>query len=77
MKIAQSSHIQAHDYDPANRVLMIQFTNGAIYHYQAVSQTTYDSFSQSSSPGEYFHSKIRERHKGSLIVPGDKQKRRA
>lgn len=76
MKIAQSSHIQAHDYDQGSQTLTIQFTNGAVYQYAGVPSTEYYNFSQSSSPGVYFHSKIKGRYSSRNIIGGDKERRR-
>lgn len=76
MRIAQSSHIEAHDYNPNTRVLTIQFTNGAVYHYADVPMTDYYNFAQSDSPGKHFHSKIKGNFKSGLVAPGDARKRR-
>jgi lysyl-tRNA synthetase class 2 len=75
MRIAQSSHIQAHDYDHEGKVLTIQFTNGAIYNYHGVDPNTYYAFNQSSSPGSYFHSKIKGQFKTQAIAAGDVRRR--
>lgn len=74
MRIAQSSHIYGHDYDEQSQTLQIQFTNGAIYNYGSVDPNTYYAFSQSSSPGQYFHSKIRGNFPTANVAPGDTQK---
>ena len=70
MRVAQSSHIQAHDYDPESKTMTIQFTNGAVYHYSGVPETEYYNFAQSPSPGAYFWSKMRGNYNDSMIAPG-------
>lgn len=74
MRTAQSSHIAAHDYDRATGSLVIQFLNGAVYEYAGVPPTEYDSFAQSSSPGIYFWSKIRNRYTTTPLVSGMTQR---
>jgi lysyl-tRNA synthetase class 2 len=76
MRIAQSSHVQAHEYDPESQTLLVQFTNGAMYRYAGVDQTTYDSFSQSSSPGSYLHAKIKGSYPSEMVSAGQKRSRR-
>lgn len=76
MKTAQSSHIEAHEYDQYSRILTIQFSNGAVYNYAGVEPNTYYAFSQSSSPGSYFHTKIKGSYNTALIAPGAREKKR-
>lgn len=76
MRIAQSSHINAHQYDPEARVLQIEFVNGAVYQYSGVDANTYHTFAQSSSPGTYFHNKIKPAFAGALVSPGLPPKRK-
>lgn len=59
MPIAQSSHLQAYDYDEDSRTLLVTFVNGDIYRYYNVPQTEYWNLVQSGGSGAYFHSKIR------------------
>lgn len=73
MRVAQSSHIMGHEYDIRTQTLIIQFHNGATYAYSGISPSEYSNFSQSSSPGTYFWSHIRDRHQGTLIAPGDER----
>jgi hypothetical protein len=75
MKVAQSRHIEAFDYDQGSRRLTIQFTNGSVYTYAGVDANTYYAFSQSSSPGSYFHSKIKGNYNTTLIAKGDSKKK--
>jgi lysyl-tRNA synthetase class 2 len=76
MPIAQSNHLQAFDYDDQRRVLTIQFTNGSVYNYAGVDPQTYADLSKASSPGSFFHSKIKGAFKSTLIATGVGNKRR-
>jgi len=76
MRIAQSSNIQAHDYDPISRTLTIQFVSGAVYQYHGFKQSDYHNFSQAGSPGSYFASKIKNQYPARLVVAGPQGSRR-
>jgi hypothetical protein len=76
MRVAQSSHIQGYDYDQGSSTLTIQFTNGAVYNYGGVDANTYYAFAQSSSPGGYFHSKIKGQFAATKVAQGDTRKRK-
>ena len=76
VRVAQSSHIQSHSYDPETNMLVIQFVNGAVYQFNGVPATEYFNFAQASSPGSYFHSKIKGQYSTQLIgAVGPKRKR--
>lgn len=70
MTTAQSSHIQAHDFDEESLTLVIQFTNGAIYQYDHVPTSQYWNFVQANSPGVYFWAHIRGKYPTTLMSPG-------
>ena len=55
----QSTHLNGGEYNSDTRVLTIQFVNGSVYQYRGVEPTTADTLFQSSSPGSYFHDRIR------------------
>jgi hypothetical protein len=76
MRIAQSSHIYGHEYDPQSRRLVIQFTNGAIYSYEGVPPTEYHNMAQSNSAGQYFHSKIKGRYETNMVAAGAAMRRK-
>ena len=61
MQIAQSSHLQAYDYDADSQTLTIQFQDGSIYKYANVPQTEYWQLQQTGGSGVYFSNKIRNR----------------
>lgn len=54
-----SSNLAGYDYDPASRLLKIQFTSGRTYVYEGVPQEVADGLSTASSPGQYFNSSIK------------------
>jgi hypothetical protein len=66
----QSHHLNGGDYDPATGMLSIQFTNGAVYNYAGVPQTTADTFFQTGSPGSYFHDKIKGKFPEAKVADG-------
>jgi lysyl-tRNA synthetase class 2 len=68
MPVAQSSHLQAYEYDPASQTLTVQFTNGAVYTYAGVPETEYHNFAQSAGSGAYFHAKIRGQYRTTQLV---------
>ena len=69
-KVFQSQHLHRGEYDPATGMLKVQFSNGSIYAYHSVPQTTADTFFQSQSPGTYLHSKIRGVHGELKLADG-------
>ena len=66
----QSTHLAGADYDEETAQLTIQFVNGAVYRYSNVPQTSADVLFQSSSPGSYFHDKIRGNYGEMKILDG-------
>lgn len=49
-----STSISSIGYDPASRVLEIEFTNGAVYEYFAVPADLHAGLLVASSHGQYF-----------------------
>jgi hypothetical protein len=64
----KSSLLKSVSYDPANRILEIEFKpktgeqDGKIYRYNGVSQETYDKFSAAESKGRAFLKDIKPAH---------------
>lgn len=54
-----SSYIRSVGYDAGMRILEIEFTDGAINQYCAVSEATYTALMNSHSKGKYYDSHIR------------------
>ena len=59
-KKINSSNIRSAGYDPRNRVLEIEFSNGGITQYSGVSDEVHRRLMNSPSPGSYFHDNIEE-----------------
>ena len=70
MPVAQSSHMQAHDYIDEKQEVFVQFQNGAVYRARNVPRDVYDNFAQSSSPGAAWHSMIKGKYPVELFSPG-------
>jgi hypothetical protein len=47
-------------YDPATRVLEIEFATGAVYHYFDVPLDVYQDLVDADSQGQFFHTRIRD-----------------
>lgn len=54
----ESSDVVSVGYDPAERLLEIEFHEGRLYRYMDVPQDIYDHFLKADSPGGYFNSYI-------------------
>jgi hypothetical protein len=54
-----SSHLAAANYDASTGVLLIRFTNGAVYRYTGIDADIYAGLLAASSPGAYFHAAIK------------------
>lgn len=54
-----SSNLSSVGYDPATKVLEIEFNSGGIYQYYSVPSATYNALMQASSKGKYFHQHIK------------------
>jgi len=55
-----ASNIRSVGYDPRNRVLEIEFSNGGIYQYSGVAEEIHRRLMNSPSPGSYFRDQIEE-----------------
>jgi len=62
MKALKSSNLAGYDYDAENRMLTIQFQNGGTYIYNGVEPEVAAGLGDASSPGSYFHQKIKGRY---------------
>jgi hypothetical protein len=59
-KKLNSSNIRSAGYDPRNRVLEIEFSDGRIIQYSGVSEEVHRRFVNTPSPSSYFHDNIEE-----------------
>jgi KTSC domain-containing protein len=63
-----SENLASLGYEPANRVLEIEFRNGRVYQYEGVPQRLVDELLQAPSKGQYFNSKIKGRYSYKRIA---------
>lgn len=56
-----SSMMASAGYDPATRVLEIEFARGVVYHYFDVPLDVYQDLVDADSQGRFFHTRIRDR----------------
>ena len=59
-KKLNASNVRSAGYDPRNRVLEIEFSNGGICQYSGVSEEIYRRLMNAPSPGSYIHDNIEE-----------------
>jgi hypothetical protein len=59
-KKINASNIRSAGYDPRNRVLEVEFSDGGIMQYSGVSEEVHRRFVNAPSPGSYFHDNIEE-----------------
>jgi frataxin-like iron-binding protein CyaY len=67
MPIAQSSHLQAYDYDVESGVLTVTFQNGSIYQYSGVPPQDYQKLVSAGGAGATFWAVIRSKYEGAKI----------
>jgi len=63
-KPLKSSKLRAAGYDERQRTMEIEFVNGDIYEYKAVSPELYRQLMASPSPNSFFEDKIEEAFSG-------------
>lgn len=56
--LQQSSNIKAVGYDPAEKILVIEYHKGRSYAYQGVTPDQYSNVMAAKSPGKYLHEAI-------------------
>jgi len=66
-KRINSSNIRSVGYDPRNRLLEVEFSNGNIYQYNGVSDEVQRRFLSSTSAGSYFRDNIEENFSAKRI----------
>jgi len=59
MQALNSSNLAGYYYDPATRMLKIQFVSGGTHVYNDVPQDVADGLGSAESPGKYFNSSIK------------------
>lgn len=66
-KPLKSSKLRSAGYDERLRVMEIEFVNGDVYEYKAVSPELYRQLMASPSPNSFFEDKIEEAFSGKRI----------
>lgn len=66
-KPLKSSKLRAAGYDERQRTMEIEFVNGDVYEYKAVSPELYRQLMASPSPNSFFEDKIEESFSGRRI----------
>jgi hypothetical protein len=61
-----SSNIAAVGHDGS--ALYVQFQNGGLYRYPSVGADHHAALLSASSPGQYFHQKVKSTHKGERVT---------
>lgn len=59
MESVDSSNVHRIGYDSATEELYVEFSNGRIYVYSAVPQSTYDELLAADSKGSYMNREIK------------------
>lgn len=58
--VVDSTTMRSVGYDPAQEILEIEFTSGAVYQYLEVPRAVFDELMQAKSKGRYFNEEIRD-----------------
>lgn len=58
----KSQTLRSIGYDPAGRVLELEFTGGSVYRYSDVPESVYFALAVADSKGRYFDYFIRDRY---------------
>lgn len=57
-----SSALVAAGYEPATRLLMVQFTSGKTYQHHDVPPDVFKGLTEAPSPGRYYHQAIKGKY---------------
>lgn len=63
-------------YDPAPRILEIEFRSGEVYQYLDVPQDVYHALHAAPSKGRYFHAAIDDAYDYAQVSPARRRRRR-
>ncbi len=58
--VVDSTTMRSVGYDPAQEILEIEFTSGAVYQYLEVPTAVFDELMQAKSKGRHFNEEIRD-----------------
>ena len=71
----ESTTMRSVGYDPAERILEIEFATGMIYRYLEVPAGVFDELMQAASKGRYFNHEIRENYLALRVLPAPPRSR--
>jgi hypothetical protein len=60
-----SSNIKSIGFDPKERIMAVEFSDGAVYHYHNIEKNTYEDLLSAKSVGSHFHKNIKGVYKHS------------
>lgn len=63
----KSSNIKSVGYDPARRLLEVEFSSGGVYQYEDVSKEEFNALMHADSIGGHFHIHIRNSFKTKRV----------
>ena len=63
----ESEALASIGYDPAQRVLEVEFASGRVYQYFGVPQSEVQRMLEAPSQGAYFSDRVRDRYRYALI----------
>lgn len=58
----RSSNVKAVGYDPAGKLLHVEFVNGGLYEYAGVPERIHQALRAASSVGGFFHDNVRDKY---------------
>jgi hypothetical protein len=61
--ISGSSNIKSIGFDPKERIMAVEFSDGAVYHYHDVEKNIYEDLLGAKSVGSHFHKNIKGNYK--------------
>lgn len=59
----KSSNLKSIGYDPAKKLLEVEFGSGGVFQYSGVTAQQHAALMRAKSIGSHFHAHIRSRHK--------------
>lgn len=62
-----SSNLESIGYDPATRLLEVEFKNGGLYRYEGVEPELYQELMETESKGRFLSQKIKGRYRADKI----------
>jgi KTSC domain len=71
-KPLSSGKLKSAGYDESSRTMEIEFTNGDVFEYKAVSRELYRQLMASPSPSSFFEDKIDEQFSGKRLAKSSK-----